>query len=81
MSTETVGRMGALSLDAAPEDLLAREICLTHEVRELMLDWRDRGALLFALSDKPDEASMPPVDLRAAGYVPIHQTLTHVVGA
>jgi len=78
---ETVGRMGVLSLDAAPEDLLAREICLTHEVRELMLDWRDRGALLFALSDKPDEASMPPVDLRAAGYVPIHQTLTHVVGA
>ena len=78
---ETVGRMGALPLDAAPEDLLAREICLTHEVRELMLDWRDRGALLFALSDKPDEASMPPDDLRAAGYAPIHQTLTHVVGA
>ncbi|OQB02183.1 MAG: hypothetical protein BWY25_00709 [Chloroflexi bacterium ADurb.Bin222] len=78
---ETVGRMGVLPLDAAPEDLLAREICLTHEVRELMLGWRDRGALLFALSDKPDEASLPPGDLRAAGCAPIHQTLTHVVGA
>ncbi|MEJ5310752.1 MAG: hypothetical protein WHX52_13385 [Anaerolineae bacterium] len=78
---ETIGRMGVLPLDAAPEALLEREICLTHEVRELMLAWRDRGALIFALSDKPDEASMPPADLRAAGYAPIHQTLTHVVGA
>ncbi len=78
---ETVGRMGALPEDAAPEDLLAREICLTYEVRELMLDWRARGALIFALSDKPDEASMPPEDLRAAGYAPIHRTLTHVVGS
>jgi len=78
---ETIGRMGVLPLDAAPEELLAREICLTHEVRELMLDWRARGALIFALSDKPDEASVPSDDLRAAGYVPIHQTLTHVVGA
>ncbi|MBN2390407.1 MAG: hypothetical protein JXR84_06775 [Anaerolineae bacterium] len=77
---ETIGRMGVLPLDAAPEALLAREICLTHEVRELMLDWRARGALLFALSDKPDEASIPPEDLRAASYAPIHQTLTHVVG-
>lgn len=78
---ETVGRMGALPEDAAPEDLLAREICLTHEVRELMLDWRSRGALLFGLSDKPDEASMPPDDLKAEGYAPIHRTATHVVGA
>lgn len=78
---ETVGRMGVLPDDAAPEDLLAREICLTHEVRELMLDWRSRGALIFALSDKPDEASIPADDLRAAGYALIHQTLTHVMGA
>jgi hypothetical protein len=78
---ETVARMGALPADAAPEDLLAREICLTHEVRELMLDWRARGALIFALSDKPDEASMPSDDLKAEGYAPIHRTMTHVVGA
>ncbi len=78
---ETVGRMGMLPADAAPEDLLAREICITHEVRELMLRWREQGALLFALSDKPDEASIPSDELRAAGYAPIHRTLTHVVGA
>lgn len=78
---ETVGRMGVLPQDAAPEDLLAREICITHEVRELMLDWRARGALLFGLSDKPDEASIPSDNLKAEGYAPIHRTLTHVVGA
>ncbi|HOT91283.1 MAG TPA: hypothetical protein PLJ78_08475 [Anaerolineae bacterium] len=78
---ETVGRMGTLPADAAPEDLLAREICITHEVRELMLAWRERGALLFALSDKPDEASLPSDELQAAGYAPIHRTLTHGVGA
>jgi hypothetical protein len=77
---ETVARMGALPEDAAPEDLLAREICLTHEVRELMLDWRARGALIFALSDKPDEASIPSDNLKAEGYAPIHRTLTHSVG-
>ena len=78
---ETVGRMGKLPDDAAPEDLLAGEICLTYEVRELMLDWRARGVLLFALSDKPDEASMPAEVLKAEGYAPIHQTPTHSVGA
>lgn len=77
---ETVARMGALPENATPEDLLAREICLTHEVRELMLDWRDRGALLFALSDKPDEASVPSDALKAEGYQPIHRTETHSVG-
>ncbi|HQE93180.1 MAG TPA: hypothetical protein PLH19_05325 [Anaerolineae bacterium] len=78
---ETVARMGALPEEAAPQDLLAREICLTHEVRELMLAWRDRGALIFGLSDKPDEASLPSDDLHAVGYAPIHRTMTHVVGA
>jgi hypothetical protein len=78
---ETVARMGALPQDAAPEDLMASEICLTHEVRALMLDWRARGALIFALSDKPDEASIPSDELRAEGYAPIHRTMTHVVGA
>ena len=78
---ETVARMGALPATAAPEDLLACEICLTHEVREQAMAWRDRGALLFGLSDKPDEASIPSDALRAAGYMSIHQTPTHAVGA
>ncbi len=78
---ETVGRMGTLPADAAPQDLLAQEICLTYEVRELMLSWQANGALIFGLSDKPDEASIPSAALRAAGYAPIHRTMTHVVGA
>ena len=42
--------------------------------------WRDRGALLFGLSDKPDEASFPTPDLEAEGYLPLHKTRALVVG-
>ena len=38
------------------EDLLQNEIVLTQEVRAAALRWRKNGALLFGLSDKPDEA-------------------------
>ena len=76
----TVGRMGCLD-DATPvEQLLRGEIVITQEVRLLALDWQKRGALLFCLSDKPDEASIPTPELAAQGHAPIHRTLTHVVG-
>jgi hypothetical protein len=76
----TVERMGVLP-DAAPvADLLAGEILITQEVREVALRWREQGALLFGLSDKPDEASIPSDALAAEGYEPIHRTETHVVG-
>ena len=78
---ETVGRMGALPEDADAEVLLAQEICITREVQEVAMAWRDQGALLFGLSDKPDEASIPPEELAAQGYVPIHRARTHMVGA
>lgn len=73
---ETVARMGHLPADVPVATLLADEIVLTQEVREVALAWRERGALLFGLSDKPDEAA-----LTAQGYLPIHQTATHAVGA
>lgn len=77
---ETVGRMGILG-DADPtEKLLAEEIVITQEVRAMALEWRERGALLFGLSDKPDEASLPTPEQAARGYRPIHQTETHAVG-
>jgi len=77
----TVSRMGCL-LDGAPlERLLEEEITLTQEVRAQALEWRQRGALLFGLSDKPDEASIPPAELADQGYQPIHRTLTHAVGS
>ncbi len=76
----TIERMGWLD-DAAPTaELLEKEIVITQEVRDLTLVWRERGALLFGLSDKPDEASIPTDDLAARGYQSIHRTETHTVG-
>jgi hypothetical protein len=77
----TIQRMGHLPGDAEPVDLLAREIVITQEVREIALRWRERGVLLFGLSDKPDEASVPTDALADEGYEAIHRTQTHAVGA
>ncbi len=77
---ETVGRMGHLQDDRSAETLLAEEIVITAEVRAIALEWRQQGALLFGLSDKPDEASKPTSDLVEKGYAPIHCTPTHIVG-
>jgi hypothetical protein len=76
----TVERMGCLEDDASVEDLLAREIVITQEVREAALRWREQGALLFGLSDKPDEASVPTKALASQGYRAIHRVETHAVG-
>ena len=77
---ETVGRMGYLADDTPVEILLKEEILLTQEVRQMALEWRQRGALLFGLSDKPDEASIPTPEQARQGFRSIHRTLTHVVG-
>ena len=77
---ETVGRMGYLGDEVPVERLLAEEIVLTQEVRSMALEWRQRGALLFGLSDKPDEASLPTPELREQGYLALHRTVTHAVG-
>jgi hypothetical protein len=76
----TVGSMGFLP-DATPvERLLQEEILITQEVRQMCLEWKKRGGLLFALSDKPDEASLPTPELAERGYQPLHRTVTHAVG-
>jgi hypothetical protein len=84
----TAERMGCMDDDAPAAELLEQEITITQEVREMALAWRERGALLFGLSDKPDEASMPPGDQVATGRgnrapidLPIHRMETHAVGA
>jgi hypothetical protein len=77
---ETVGRMGYLPDDTPVETLLRDEIVLTQEVRQMAREWRQRGALLFGLSDKPDEASIPTADQARQGFLPIHRTPTHAVG-
>jgi hypothetical protein len=76
----TIHRMGWLDDSAPVEELLQEEIVITQEVRRLALEWRGHGALLFGLSDKPDEASVPTNDLAAQGYKAIHKMETHVVG-
>ncbi len=74
----TVEKMGSLPDEAPLEQLLQEEIVITHEVMRVALCYRDNGALLFGLSDKPDEASLPPDDLD--GYRGLHETETHVIG-
>ena len=76
----TVERMGCLGEDADVDALLANEIVMTQEVRAAALRWKERGALLFGLSDKPDEASIPTPELAEQGYQPIHRVETHAVG-
>jgi len=77
----TVDRMGKPAGDADVVARLDQEIVITQEVRELALAWQDQGALLFGLSDKPDEASIPTEPLIKQGYRAIHRTQTHALGA
>ena len=77
---ETVARMGHIAEPASAEDLLRREIVVTQEIREAAEECRASGALLFGLTDKPDEASMPTEHLAAQGFVPLHRVRTHAVG-
>ena len=77
---ETVRRMGS-SPDGTPiSRLLSEEILITAEVRRAAQWFASRGALLFGLSDKPDEASFPASGAAAEGDLPIHRTPTHIVG-
>ena len=63
------------------EQALDQRIVITHEVRQAAARLRRQGALVFGLSDKPDEASLPRADQAAAGIKPLHRLETLVVGA
>ena len=78
---QTIAHMGQLAIDSPVEQLLNGEITITQEVRQAALNWRDRGALLFGLSDKPDEASIPDAEMASQGCKPIHRVETSVLGA
>jgi hypothetical protein len=75
----TVARFGDLP-GASVEEVLAQRIVITEEVRELATDLRQRGALLFGVSDKPDEASVPSESQAQVGMKPLHQLETLAVG-
>jgi hypothetical protein len=76
----TIERFGNVNDTVAPADRVDREIVITQAVRDIANRWKAKGALLFGLSDKPDEASIPTDALRAQGCKAIHATETHVVG-
>jgi hypothetical protein len=77
---ETTARMGNLPDNIPLAQRLVEEICLTQEVMEVGRWLRARDCLVMALSDKPDEATMPSPGAAAQGHLPLHRTITHVVG-
>jgi hypothetical protein len=77
---ETVARMGYLPDDVSTERMLIEEVCITRETLEAAAWLRARGCLLTALSDKPDEATMPAPELVAQGFMPLHRVSAHIVG-
>lgn len=76
----TIGKMGCIKDDRAIENIVNEEIMITKEVRDLALAWKQHGVLIFGLSDKPDEATLPPVDMVTQGYQALHRTETHILG-
>ena len=70
-----MGRSNEMSIDTR----LREELVLTGEVVDLARHWKSQGAMLFALSDKPDEAAIPNEELQQAGYLPLHHVRTHIV--
>ena len=76
----TVERMGHLPDDVPVERRLQEEICLTGEVMAVLRWLKERDVVMLALSDKPDEASIPTPDQAAEGFLPLHRVPTHVVG-
>jgi hypothetical protein len=76
----TVARLGHLRDDVPPETRLQEEILITQEVREAALAAHRRGALVFGLSDKPDEASLPTDEAKAEGMQALHHIRTHAYG-
>lgn len=78
---ETVARMDALPDDASEQEVLEHEIVITAEVASLASHLAAQGVLVFGISDKPDEASIPLPEYAAVGRQPIHRAQMKVYGA
>jgi hypothetical protein len=77
---ETISRMNMLPDDASEADVLAKEIVITAEVASVARLMSQRGLLVFGISDKPDEASLPTPEGAARGYRPLHRTVMKTHG-
>jgi len=72
--------MDVLPDETGSDEILASEIVMTAEVASICTALGQRGVLVFGISDKPDEASIPlPADA-SKGYAPIHRTPMKVYG-
>jgi hypothetical protein len=71
---ETIALMDVLPDEATAEQVLEQEIVITAEVADTCRLLTARGALVFGLSDKPDEASLPTPRAAERGYRAIHDT-------
>ncbi len=78
---ETVRVMDLLPDTAATEEVLTGEIVITKEVASLAGYLASQGVLVFGISDKPDEASIPLPQDAASGYQAIHRTPMKVYGS
>ncbi len=70
----TIAAMQSNSEDILDTNTLENTIFITEEVRRFGLFCKQRGATLFGLSDKPDEASLPTKELAAEGYLALHRS-------
>jgi len=77
---ETIALMDVLPDDADASLVLNSEIVITAEVLDVCRTLSDRGALVFGLSDKPDEASLPTPEGAAQGLQAIHDATMKVYG-
>jgi hypothetical protein len=77
---ETVGRMNTLATDAPVDEVLRHEIVITAEVASVARALAQRGVLVFGISDKPDEASLPGTEQAAQGYRALHRTTMKTYG-
>jgi hypothetical protein len=76
----TIALMDHLPDETPEADLLAEEITMTGEVVEITEQLAAQGVLTFGLSDKPDEASVPPAEAAAQGALPLHRVAMKVIG-
>jgi hypothetical protein len=77
---ETVRRMDRLPDDVGEGRILDEEIVITQEVADVCRFLGGKGVLLFGLTDKPDESSIPRPELARKGYLPLHRVTMKVVG-
>ncbi len=77
----TLRRMTAENAREGALPDLEDQVVITGEVRATALRWRNRGALVLGISDKPDAAGVPTPERAEAGARPLHRTEARVIAA